>query len=194
MLTETGHSVIPETKAKQPIQASMPTPGGPQGEQMSVRDALSRELAEAGQVATQTQQRLGVRQEKVPEHIRGIRSGANVVYNKIQMQEREAAFNDAIDDMFRQANVTDMQEMTIGKSMLMKELKEAEFKLAKIANEFNKKLAREKIDGQKKANLWGSLAGIATAIGAGIMTGGNPYAVMGGYTAGSKLGQYGSTK
>jgi hypothetical protein len=181
------NSPVPETKSKAPIQATMPTPGGPQGEPVSVRDTLMKELAEAGQTARQTSQGLGVQRDE-PRNVippKGILIGGKQVA-QAELSESMFAQQKAIDEYIRQAGYTNVYDAGIAKSYMNDRLNNVRTKLLKIANDFKKKLAQEKIDQEKKSMLAKNLGTIAGAIAGGIIGGVAGAAI--GSQAGGALG------
>jgi hypothetical protein len=186
-------SVIPKTESRQPIEATMPTPGGPQGQPMSVRDALAKEMVSAGQIAQQTEQRLGVVSEKRPVRERAIKIGGKIIAQD-ELNESLRTQDTAINDFLQQAGYTNAHDINIAKSYMTERFNKARYELIKIANEFNKKLAKEKIDREKKMKIAGNLGAIAGAIGGAIIgSAAGPMGTMAGASiggaAGGKVGQ-----
>ena len=191
------NTAIPQTKAMSPIQATMPTPGGPQGKPISVRDTLMQELSQAGQLAEQTDKRLGVQRETPRGTIR--ERGILIGGKQVAMAElKDNMFNQdrAIEDYLRQSGYTDTQDYAIAKSYMNDRLNSVRTQLLKMANDFNKQLMKEKVDAEKKgmfAKNLGSIAGAITgAMIAGAASGGNPFAIVAAAKVGSEVGKGGA--
>lgn len=162
-------SPVPERRSPE-LQGNYPAPGGPDVKPTPVKEALMKELTQAGITAQKTGSKLGVgadmERDIIPE--RGIKMGGKIVA-KAELDESMFAQKNAINDYIQQAGYTNMADISVAKSYMNDRLNTARTKLLKMAAKFNKKLMEEKVSEEKRraaAKNWGAMAG---AIAGGII-------------------------
>ena len=194
-------SPIPRTNAtNNTLQGQYPVPGGPNpAPQTSVREALSKELANAGQIAKQTRSNIGMGSEgtegpatTVP--LRGIKIGNRIVA-QAELEQFSAVQKNAVDDFIRQAGFTNQHDINYAKFHITNRFNQKKLELIKMANKFNKKLMQEKVDREKRglfAKNFGAAAGAILGATIGGISGGPGGAIAGASLGGAAGGAVGS--
>jgi len=190
-------SPIPRTNAtNNTLQGQFPAPGGPNpAPQTSVRDTLMKELANAGQVAEKTRSSIGMGAPEgeatstVP--FRGLKVG-NKIVAQAELDEFTSAQGKAIDDYVRSAGYKNQHDINFAKHHITSRMNDRKLKLIKMANDFNKKLMKEKVSEEERgmfAKNFGAIAGaIVGGVAGGFMTAGNPMGIMTGASVGGTAG------